>query len=71
MTRTKFFSLFLLILLVGTFSGCHKTCHCVKYDGTIDNFPAEEVKAQGKTCSEMRIIDGLATTYYTFCDWNL
>lgn len=49
-------------------TGCHKTCTCIRNDGTEHRYTADEVKAAGKTCYEMRSQGGLYH-YYAYCEW--
>lgn len=61
----------LLMLAALSLTSCNKRCACYKMDGiTVDYFTPEEVKAQGKTCYEMRYFSNLLTTYYTYCEWD-
>lgn len=48
---------------------CNKRCQCIGYDGGIVEYSAEEVSAQGKTCSEMIYYPGLTTQRYPVCEW--
>ena len=58
----------LLTLLVGVFtlSSCEMTCRCYHYNGTIDEYTAEELKELDYTCGQMKDIDlGLR---YSLCE---
>lgn len=70
MKRT-FALLALLLVATLTLSGCKKQCRCYKYNGIdIDYFTPDEVRAQGKTCYEMRYYSYLVTPRYSFCEWD-
>lgn len=61
----------LLLLLLAAFASCSKRCACTKADGvTVDYFTPDEVKAQNKTCYEMRYFSNLMTPRYTYCEWE-
>lgn len=67
--------LLVLALLSLTFSGCRKTCTCIKNNGTSHTFTAEEVKAHDGTCQSMKYMynDGTydpMVSYYSVCDWD-
>ncbi len=68
--------LFLVLALLSlTFSGCRKTCTCIKNNGTSHTFTAEEVKAHDGTCQSMKYMynDGTydpMVSYYSVCDWD-
>lgn len=67
--------LLVLALLSLTFSGCRKTCTCIKNNGTSHTFTAEEVKAHDGTCQSMKYMynDGSydpMVSYYSVCDWD-
>jgi len=32
------------------FASCGKTCRCYRYDGNVDEFDMEEIKADSTTC---------------------
>lgn len=50
-------------------TGCTKRCRCISYNTSVDYFTPEEVSALGKTCSEMRYLDGLSVQRYSVCEW--
>lgn len=58
---------FLMLVLC---TSCTKRCRCVKFNLEEVYYTKEEVAAQGKTCSQMQYLDGLHTTYYSYCDWE-
>lgn len=51
-------------------SSCTKRCRCTKFNLETVYYSKEEVKATGKSCSDMRFLDGLHTPYYTYCEWT-
>lgn len=59
----------LAIVCLGTVS-CKKRCRCVKNNMTVDYYSTTELDQHGKSCSEMVYIDGLATKYYSLCEWE-
>lgn len=67
--KKKILLISVLLLAVLTLTSCTKRCRCMKNDTTLEYFTPEEVSAQGKTCAEMRYMDGLTTLRYSYCEW--
>lgn len=59
----------LALVAVILFTGCNKRCRCTKYNFETDYYTKEELKALGKSCTEMRLLDGLHTAHYALCEW--
>ena len=45
---------------------CGKTCRCYRYDGNVDEFDMEEIKADSTTCAGKELIDFGLT--YSLCE---
>lgn len=71
MNKKYFMSLAALACMAGL-SGCHKTCTCVRYDGTEHENTSDEVDDYDATCSTMRdaVNLELGTMYYSYCEWT-
>lgn len=54
---------------VGTV-GCNKRCRCTKNNMKVDYYTPDELDERGKTCAEMEYLEGLATKYYSLCEWE-
>ena len=64
-------TIILLMLAMLSLASCNKRCACTKFDGiTVDYYTPDEVKAQGKTCYEMRYFSNLMVPYYSYCEWD-
>lgn len=72
LNKEKKFVLSIAVLAAFCCAGCHKTCTCVRYDGTDRNYTAEEVDSYGVKCSTMRdaVNRQLGTLYYSYCEWT-
>lgn len=68
--KTKITFLVLSVLALVFMSSCTKRCRCTKFNLENVYYSKEEVKATGKSCSDMRFLDGLHTPYYTYCEWT-
>lgn len=67
--RKKLLSIFILLPAILVMGSCTKRCRCTKYNTGVDYYSQEDLSAQGKTCSEMRYMSGLATQRYSVCEW--
>ena len=67
--KRKLLYISILFLAILTLVSCNKRCRCIKYNQSADYFTPEELSSQGKTCSEMRFMSGLATQRYSVCEW--
>lgn len=61
--------LFLCLLAIILCSSCRKTCRCYRYDGAIEEFDREELKANETTCDALEN-DGLGLVY-SICEYVL
>lgn len=57
-------------MMIVAFSSCTKRCRCVKFNLEEVYYTQAELDAAGKTCSQMKYLDGLHTTYYSYCGWD-
>jgi len=67
--KKKLLLVCVIALAAVVMSGCTKRCRCVKYDTSSEYYTQEELSALGKTCTEMRYMEGLSTQRYSICEW--
>ncbi len=72
MSKRKMILLSAALACLAGLSGCHKTCTCVRYDGTERYYTADEVDEYDVSCTAMRdaINLQLGTMYYSYCEWT-
>ena len=57
------------LLAIG-FTGCNKRCQCYDRNGAMVYYTQDEVKAAGRSCSEMTSQAG-KDYYYYLCEWEI
>lgn len=70
--KVKYFTLLMALAGLACLTGCHKTCTCVRYDGTEHEYTSDEVDDYDASCSTMRdaVNLELGTMYYSYCEWT-
>ena len=55
----------LVVLFCIGLSSCRKTCRCIGYNGSVDEFDIEELDEQGVTCEDKELVN--FGRRYTYC----
>ncbi len=57
------------VLVAGlSFSSCHKTCECRKYNGAVVEYTDDVLDSLGTTCDNM--VYQANEQYYSVCSWE-
>ena len=59
----------LVLLALFSLSSCKRVCHCVRYNGVIDEFTQEELDEKGYECLELDTYQYNFGKTYSRCEW--